>query len=89
MKRGYRGSPRERGDVWERLLNLSVVDPVTGCWVWIGAVIYNRRGDRYAVIKVNGKQKLAHRESWKYVHGREMPKRKHGAHEADFKLKKI
>jgi hypothetical protein len=72
--------------VWERLLNLSVVDPLTGCWIWIGATIINIRGDRYPVIKVNGKTKLAHRESWKCVHGREMAKRKQGAHSCDCTL---
>jgi hypothetical protein len=69
--------------VWERLLNLSVVDPVSGCWIWIGATVINRRGDKYPAIKIKGKKKLAHRESWKCVHGREMPKRKQGAHACD------
>lgn len=83
MKRGYKGSPRERGDVWQRLLDLSIFDPLTGCWIWIGATVINRRGLHYPVIKVNGRQTLAHREAWKQVHGRAMPKRKQGAHSCD------
>jgi len=72
--------------VWERLLNLSVLDPLTGCWIWIGAKIFNKNGNPYGVLTVDGKQKLAHREAWKCVHGREMPKRKQGAHSCDTTL---
>jgi hypothetical protein len=81
--RYYKGRPVDRGDVWARLLALSVLDPLSGCWLWIGATVVNRRGRRYGVLKVNGKQVLAHREAWKQVHGRSMPKRKHGAHSCD------
>jgi len=83
MKRYYKGAARDRGDLWERLQNLSVVDSITGCWIWIGATIINKRGKRYGRIKVNGKMKLAHRASWECVHGRTMPKRKQGAHCCD------
>lgn len=81
--RNYKGSPRDRGDLWERLLYLSILDSITDCWIWIGATSRNRRGDKYPQIKVNGKTKFAHREAWKRVHGRAMPKRKQGAHSCD------
>lgn len=72
-----------RGTLWERLLALSVLDPVSGCWIWIGATVINVRGDRYGKIFVKGKYKLAHRASWECVHERAMPRRKHGAHSCD------
>jgi hypothetical protein len=81
--RNYNGSPRDRGDLWERLLWLSILDPLTGCWTWIGAVTVNYRGDKYPQVKVNGRTCLAHREAWKCVHGRAMSKRKQGAHSCD------
>jgi hypothetical protein len=74
-----------RGEMWERLLRLSVCDPVTGCWIWIGAYVINLRGDRYGKIwdADKGRTVLAHRAAWACVHGYEMPKRKHGAHSCD------
>lgn len=83
MKRYYKGAARDRGDLWERLLNLSILDPFTGCWLWIGATVKNARGDLYGKIKHKGKTILAHRAAWKCVHGYSMPKRKQGAHSCD------
>lgn len=71
------------GTLQERLLNLSVLDPVTGCWNWIGAVIRNKRGDKYGCIKVDGKTQLAHRESFKAFKGARLPKNKTGAHQCN------
>ena len=71
------------GDLQTRLLNLSVVDPVTGCWNWIGAVIYNKRGNRYGCIRIDGKTQLAHRESFKAFKGKPLPKKKTGAHQCN------
>lgn len=68
------------GDLQTRLLNLSVIDPVSGCWIWIGATIINNRGFRYGSIKVDGKTCLAHRVSFKAFKGVELPKKKTGAH---------
>jgi len=65
------------------LLNLSVRDPITDCWLWLGARIYNRRGFPYGAITVAGKKELAHRVSFKAFRGRVLPKNKKGAHQCN------
>jgi hypothetical protein len=77
VRPGYAGTLRTR------LLNLSIYDPVTGCWNWIGARIYNRKGKPYGSIKVDGKSQLAHRVSVKEFTGRALPKNKVGAHQCN------
>jgi hypothetical protein len=72
--------PGYRGDLQTRLLTLSVLDPVTGCWIWIGATIVNRRGFRYGAIKHEGKRALAHRVAFKAFKGVDLPRKKKGAH---------
>tara|TARA_R110000822_G_scaffold186418_1_gene325450 strand:+ start:62 stop:499 length:438 start_codon:yes stop_codon:yes gene_type:complete len=39
------------------------------CWKWRGC----KSRDGYGTIKVNGKNKLAHRVAWELSHGREIP----------------
>lgn len=75
--------PGYAGDLQTRLLNLSVRDPLSGCWLWIGARIYNRRGFPYGSIKVDGKSQLAHRVSFKAFKGRALPKNKTGSHQCN------
>lgn len=72
-----------RADVWSRLLAKSVVDPITECWIWIGAYVINRRGKRYGRIKIKGRAMLAHRVAFAEARGYPLPKRKQGAHSCD------
>ncbi len=39
------------------------------CWLWLGATIYNRRGDKYGVCKIDGRQYLVHRVMYEKYHG--------------------
>ncbi len=39
------------------------------CWLWLGATIVNRRGDRYGVCKIKGEQYLVHRVMYEKYHG--------------------
>lgn len=51
-----------RGDLLTRILDLSALNPTTGCWEWIGAVVYSRtQGVRYPKMTYEGKTELAHR----------------------------
>lgn len=39
-------------DIESRLLRNSVIDPATGCWVWIGYKTRNRRGVYYGRLSI-------------------------------------
>lgn len=75
-----------RGTIRDRLLALSVIDPVTQCWNWIGATIVSGSGLRYGAIKVDGKRELAHRVSFLEFKGRKLPRNHVGAHRCDNSL---
>lgn len=49
-----------------RILDRLVPCPVTGCWLWDGAL--NEKG--YAVVWFEGKRRKLHRVLFKLVHGR-------------------
>lgn len=51
--------------VKERLEGLSIPEPNSGCWLWIGAV--NEWG--YGTIRIARKTVLAHRASWMETNG--------------------
>jgi hypothetical protein len=55
--------------VQERLQELSIPEPNSGCWLWLGRL--NEWG--YGVFRENGKTTLAHRSSWIAENG-EIPK---------------
>lgn len=48
-----------------RVRSRSMVNPVTGCWRWIGA----SRGVGYGAVKVNGRVVDAHRYAWSVFNG--------------------
>jgi hypothetical protein len=48
-----------------RLRNLISIDPVTGCWNWVGRT----DADGYGVISFEGFEWRAHRYLWVLVHG--------------------
>ena len=50
----------------ERFWNKVNKDTDNGCWEWTAHL--NKKG-RYGRIKINGKEKLAHRVSWEMMHG--------------------
>lgn len=72
--------------ILSRLFAHSVLDIVTGCWIWTGAYVINKRGDKYGKMKIKGRMLLAHRVSFREFRGYAMPKRKHGAHSCDVTL---
>lgn len=49
----------------ERLEAHSIPEPNSGCWLWIGV----QNGTGYGGIKMEKKQKYAHRVSWESVNG--------------------
>ena len=38
------------------------------CWIWLGATIVNRRGDKYGVCTIDRKQYLVHRVMYEKYH---------------------
>jgi len=48
----------------------SRVDFAETCWRWSGAILKNRG---YGVVRVGGKNELAHRVAWATLHGGELP----------------
>lgn len=78
--------PRSGNAVFDRLLDHSVLDARSGCWIWTGAYVINRSGQKYGKLEVDGRTRLAHREMFEQVRGYAMPKRKHGAHSCDVTL---
>lgn len=40
-----------------------------GCWLWLGATITNRNGDKYGVMKHDGRQVCVHRYMSEKYHG--------------------
>lgn len=69
--------------LWERLISRSIADPLSGCWLWIGARRYGRDGKPRPCIRINRKLRYAYHVAWELVHGRAFPKRKNGCHRCD------
>ncbi len=68
-------SGRRYGSLIERLLFLSVLDPVTECWVWIGA--RHRKGYGRITMRVPEKNHpvpfYAHRVAYEELTGKKIP----------------
>jgi hypothetical protein len=62
----------------DRVRRRSSVNPVTGCWRWIGA----SRGVGYGAVKVGGRVIDAHRYAWEVFHGA-IPEGQHVLHKCD------
>ena len=58
-----RNNPNVEGQ--RRVRSRSRVNPVTGCWRWIGS----SRGVGYGAVKVNGRVVDAHRYAWSVFNG--------------------
>jgi hypothetical protein len=58
-----RNNPNADGQ--RRIRSRSMVNPITGCWRWIGA----SRGVGYGAVKVGGRVIDAHRYSWAVFNG--------------------
>jgi hypothetical protein len=39
------------------------------CWIWLGATITNKNGDKYGVVRVDGKLELVHRVMYQKYKG--------------------
>jgi hypothetical protein len=63
----------------ERILRLSIPEPNSGCWLWLGSIKENG----YGRIKVNGAFKGAHRVSWEAFSGQRIPVDKLVCHKCD------
>lgn len=50
----------------DRLAALSIPEPNSGCWLWIGALM---RGRLYGKVYVDGKLRAAHRAAWAVWNG--------------------
>jgi hypothetical protein len=55
----------ENTRVYRNFINKVSVDPVSGCWIWNGAV----SDGRYGKFRIGGKVLFAHRASWLVHHG--------------------
>jgi hypothetical protein len=68
-KRSARYTGTRYRDMGERLLCLSVLDPFTDCWVWIGS--RDRKGYGRTSVKLNGHARglWAHRVSFEFFVG--------------------
>lgn len=75
---------RTRTSIYDRLDDKFIVDEVTGCWVWVGAVASSGYGKIGAGGKW-GKTISAHRVAWEKVHG-EVPGKLQVLHRCDNKL---
>lgn len=53
----------------ERIESLSIPEPNTGCWLWLGAVHEERHGRQYGRLTVNGRTVGAHRYSYQIFRG--------------------
>lgn len=53
------------GPMRDRLIDGSVPEPNSGCWLWLRAL----RDNGYATIKTGGKSELAHRVSYRTFRG--------------------
>lgn len=53
-------SPEERKKLMHRIECLSIPEPMTGCWLWIGQT-HASRYDEYGRIEVRGRRWRAHR----------------------------
>lgn len=49
----------------ETIVNRSLPEPNSGCWIWLGAI----SGDGYGKFKADGRQHRAHRISYKLRYG--------------------
>lgn len=58
---------RPRLPIGPRLLAMSKVDPLTGCWVWHGAGVVG--GNGYGHLRVGGVTRGAHRVSFEHHSG--------------------
>ncbi len=38
----------------ERIEKLSIPEPMSGCWLWLGGVEQNQRGMQYGSIRIEG-----------------------------------
>ena len=65
----YVKRPRKVITVRERLLNLSIPEPNSGCWLWLGAIHQAPRGLGYGHFIIRGKNIPAHRASWQEFNG--------------------
>lgn len=73
----------KKQDAFERLISKTYLDNETGCWVWTGAVIYNKYARPYGRIRFKGKPQLAHRVVYEIVHDRKLSAHKVGAHKCN------
>ena len=75
------------GRPWHRLTELERFDlqytpePMSGCWLWTGAIVGQRR---YGGMWFRGRNDRAHRISWKLFRG-EIPDGLHVLHKCDVK----
>lgn len=53
----------------ERVERLSIPEPMSGCWLWLGSVYVSQRGMRYGVVSVDRKIHRAHRLSFECFKG--------------------
>lgn len=66
--------------VLDRLFNLSIPEPNSGCWLWLGGL----HGDGYGLIR-DGQTRLAHRVSYE-LHNGPIPKGACVCHRCDNRL---
>ena len=68
-RRYIRGLP-----LTERIERLSIPEPMSGCWLWLGGTRTTRCGLRYGFVGVRGKTLRAHRVSFEAFKGPIPPK---------------
>ena len=64
----------------ERFDEKYIPEPMSGCWLWIGAIYDRRLG--YGKISVDGKRQYAHRMSWE-LHNDRLAGKGHVLHKCD------
>lgn len=57
----------------ERIDRLSIPEPMSGCWLWLGTATPNRRGVDYGRLSVQGRSVRAHRYSYEAHKGAIQP----------------
>ena len=64
MKRFPDGRGYRKADTKGRFLSLCVPEPMSGCWLWLGAMHANGYGN----FKLGNKSRLAHRAGYELFH---------------------
>ena len=63
------GKKRRGKPLLERIADLSMPEPNSGCWIWIGAVKGRDKDHEYGMMMVDGRPRSAHRMACEAVRG--------------------